>query len=202
MCLTSAITKIYFKPSSEWNRFREPGKAIEKCVPSGSKETLQLRHNNSKSSPLRKLTQLLGFIFFQATLPDKPGSRHLYKILSPSEALTRGQKSIPVCLSCPNSTTDEMEYLHREPCNYVDVKMSKNGTFYVMECDGPDVPWSCVHHTPTGKFLRAYETNQAVEVNHSKLSMHLLRMTISYLVIKRISLFTFQLCLGKLIFSL
>jgi hypothetical protein len=34
-----------------------------------------------------------------------------------------------------------MEYLRREPCDYVEVTMSKNGTFYVMECLGPGVPW-------------------------------------------------------------
>ena len=109
----------------------------------------------------------LGFIYFIATLPNQPGSRHMYKILSPSQALAQGLKPVPVCLSCPNSTTDEMDYLRREKCNYVDAKMSDNGTFYVMECAGPDLPWSCVHHTPTGKFLRAYETNQDLEVKFS-----------------------------------
>jgi hypothetical protein len=58
-----------------------------------------------------------------------------------------------------------MDYLHRDPCDYVEVTMSKNGTFYIMECEGPDLPWSCVHHTPTGKFLRPYETNVAVQAS-------------------------------------
>lgn len=101
-----------------------------------------------------------GYIYYIATLPDQPGSRHLYRTLAPSSH-SYIKSSGPECLTCNKTMTD----LDRLTCNYYDVQMSKDGSFMIMTCLGPDVPYSCIHHSPSMHYLYTLEANFEVMDN-------------------------------------
>jgi hypothetical protein len=48
----------------------------------------------------------------------------------------------------------------RAACNFVSVKMSPDGSYYSMDCKGPDVPYSCVHHTATNSLTSVWADNR------------------------------------------
>lgn len=93
-------------------------------------------------------------VYFVGTKEGEPGSRHLYR-------LELGQPEAD-CLTCHHR--ELMPALrHRPRCEYVDVHMSKGGSYYVMECKGPGIPFSCLHHTATNTFLSLLVDNNNLE---------------------------------------
>jgi len=73
------------------------------------------------------------YIYYISTLPKQPGSRHIFRILSPTVAVHArwANSGLPECLTCsshqdeatsqftvPPKQIDHMDYLSREPCNY------------------------------------------------------------------------------------
>ena len=108
-----------------------------------------------------------GFVYYMATLPHQPGTRHLYKVRAPP-VVTKGEAANGIeCLTC-NRTMD----LPREPCQYYDIKMSLDGSFMTMICQGPDIPYACIHSTtaPDHNIL-TFETNPRVESTLQKYDM-------------------------------
>ena len=80
------------------------------------------------------------YIYYISTLPLQPGSRHIFRIRSPTAAVNGMHGyGFAECLTCSASQGDSslpqptkaasnhMEYLHREPCNYfaADFSISK-----------------------------------------------------------------------------
>ena len=99
-------------------------------------------------------------VYYLATKEGDPGARHLFRL---SLANPRAE-----CLTC--NTQEMMPQLrHREKCEFVDVKMSKDGSFYVMDCKGPGIPYSCLHHTATNTLLSVWSDNAALENRYSLL---------------------------------
>ena len=96
------------------------------------------------------------YIFFVSTLPDQPGARHLFRILSPT---AKASNSNPECLTCQNADP-KMSYLNRKSCNYYSATMSLNASYFAMICHGPDVPWACIHRSSTGDLVSVFEENQ------------------------------------------
>ncbi|XP_071527492.1 dipeptidyl peptidase 4 isoform X2 [Panulirus ornatus] len=82
-----------------------------------------------------EVTEILGwdqnsnYIYYMATVEDKPGERHLFRVADSSLTLR-----IPECLSCleADNTTDA--------CLYNRAHLSPDFAFFVLECLGPDVP--------------------------------------------------------------
>ena len=82
------------------------------------------------------------YIYYLSTLPNEPGSRHIFRVRSPTAPHNTNEhyNGDPECLTCPPHHTDEtsssigystpkeksnnMAYLNREPCNYYSVKFS------------------------------------------------------------------------------
>lgn len=113
-----------------------------------------------------EVTQILGWdeaneiVYFMAAPENKPGQRHLYKInlrLNATEKSTRVYitSTQPVCLTCDNSWAtyhlvanlsgvdyDDMPVLEEIPnnCLYNKIRFSKNFSYYVQECLGPETP--------------------------------------------------------------
>ena len=50
----------------------------------------------------------------------------------------------------------------RKECEYYDIEMSLDGSFMTMICQGPDIPYACIHHTPSSHFILTFETNQRI----------------------------------------
>lgn len=76
-----------------------------------------------------------------ATMEDKPGERHLYRVSDVNSPLLR----IPECLSCleGDNTTDT--------CLYNRAHLSPDFAFFVLECLGPDVPRTYLFSTWSGQ---------------------------------------------------
>lgn len=107
-----------------------------------------------------------GFIYYMSTLPNLPGTRHLFRIQfrTPQNSIGSGKKQQPECVSC-NRTMENLG--RKEMCQYYDVDMSLDGTFMTMICKGPDVPYACIHpHTPSdpkSQNIKTFETNPRIE---------------------------------------
>ena len=130
--------------------------------------------NNRRTLLTRKeseVTEILEWtkedrVYYIATEENEPGTRHLY-------ILELGQPE-PNCLTCNEQET--MPALkHRPRCEYVAVHMSKDGSYYVMDCKGPGIPYSCLHHTATNTLLSVWTDNESLENRFSLLDSSTVR---------------------------
>ena len=82
------------------------------------------------------------YIYYRSTLPYQPGSRHIFRVRSPTAPHDPNEpyNGYPECLTCPSSPEDEtstskgyytpkessnhMGYLNREACNYYSAEFS------------------------------------------------------------------------------
>ncbi|XP_066974169.1 dipeptidyl peptidase 4 isoform X3 [Macrobrachium rosenbergii] len=96
-----------------------------------------------------EVTKILGwdqnsnYIYYMATMEDKPGERHLYRVPDVTSPMLR----IPECLSCleADNTTDT--------CLYNNAHLSPDFAFFVLECLGPDVPRTYLFSTWSGQMI-------------------------------------------------
>lgn len=137
--------------------------------------------------------KLCSFRYFLATLPGRPGVRHLFKV---QDASTHEDTDpdVPVCLTCNTAlsllsepppapteppTVDDGEVIIKtnttsEPddvCQYARAKMSKDFTYYVLDCLGPDVPHSSVYSLPDNELVKVLDDNQDLQDSIGKLAM-------------------------------
>ena len=82
-------------------------------------------------------------VYFIASMPGDPGARHLHK-------LTIGQQNSQ-CLTC-NST-----------CGYVNVMFSKSGSYFTVDCKGPNIPFSTVHRASDNEALIKWTDNNHLQ---------------------------------------
>jgi len=93
-------------------------------------------------------------VYYISTLPGDPGARHLFK-------LQIGQPS-NTCLTCNHQ--EMIPHLqHRTMCDFASISMSKDGSYYMMDCHGPGIPYSCLHHTETNSLLSVWSANNNLE---------------------------------------
>ena len=75
---------------------------------------------------------------------------------------------VPECLTC--DLQEMMPSLSSRPrCQFVDISMSKGGSYYTMSCKGPGIPYSCLHLTETNSLLSVWEDNAVLETIYSHL---------------------------------
>jgi len=123
-----------------------------------NQRTLMTRKNSEVTKILKWTRE--DHVYYVGTREDEPGSRHLYR-------LELGQPE-PDCLTCQHN--EVMTNLgHREKCDFVDIKMSDDGAYYVMDCKGPGIPYSCLHHTSTNTLLSVWMDNKNLENSYSLL---------------------------------
>ena len=99
-------------------------------------------------------------VFYLATVPGDPGARQLHSLL-----LGSGQSQ---CLSC--NTQEMLPKLRNRPkCQFISASMSKvtltsfqlfetlsifkGGSYYMMDCHGPGLPYSCLHKTASNSLM-------------------------------------------------
>ena len=158
--------KIIFDPNNESGRSdfatiqADPGtdaRYQQVLVVSGDRKTFL-------TSDKADVTEILqwaqdGYLYYMATLPHQPGTRHFYRV--PSPRLRHSNPDLaevgPECLSCNLSDASP---LHRRACEYYSVSMSKSGSFYSMTCKGPDIPYTCLHKTDTNRQVQIWDENQ------------------------------------------
>ena len=49
--------------------------------------------------------------------------------------------------------------LHNRECQYFDIVESLDGSHFVMSCQGPDVPYTCIHSTADNEIVSVWEDN-------------------------------------------
>lgn len=126
--------------------------------------------NNNRTLLTRseaEVTEILAWtqddqVYYLATSPNDPGARHLYRL-----DLVRPE---PTCLTCLHHAVAGVETMaggeakpilpDRAACNFVSVTMSKEGSYYSMDCKGPDVPYSCIHQTATNALVSVWTDNR------------------------------------------
>ena len=81
-------------------------------------------------------------VWYVATLPGDPGSRHLYK-------LTIGRPGSE-CVTCDSQ------------CQYASVTVSTHGSHYSIDCRGPGAPFSTVHRSRDNQALVRWTDNAAL----------------------------------------
>ncbi|KAM3933643.1 inactive dipeptidyl peptidase 10-like [Leptodactylus fuscus] len=86
-------------------------------------------------------------VYFLST-EDKPRTRHLYSVET-SGSLNR------TCLTC-DLIPD---------CHFVDVEFSPGGSYFILFCKGPGVPYVSVHQTSNPKDFQTLEDNQPLKMS-------------------------------------
>lgn len=124
---------------------------------------------------LSEVTQIVEWtrddqIYYISTLPEDPGARHLYRVQLGQE------DSAPECLSCNHQ--EMIPHLQqRKTCQFVEVAMSKSGSYYTMTCKGPGIPYSCLHHTQTNSLISVWEDNLDLEDTYSNVDSPVVEYT-------------------------
>jgi len=93
-------------------------------------------------------------VYYISTLPGDPGARHLFKLQIGEPTNT--------CLTCNHQ--EMIPHLqHRTMCDFASISMSKKGSYYMMDCHGPGIPYSCLHKTQTNTLLSVWNDNNNLE---------------------------------------
>ena len=116
------------------------------------------------------------FRYYLGTLPNRPDVRHLFRV--PDE---KGQKDThPVkseCLSCNisvhllNLTTIFDQSLKNETCQFNKATLSKDFSYFALDCQGPTVPQSYVYTVSDQKLVKILDTNEDLQERLSELAM-------------------------------
>ncbi|XP_043242321.1 dipeptidyl peptidase 4-like isoform X1 [Amphibalanus amphitrite] len=105
-----------------------------------------------------EVLELLGWdepkqvIYFTAVPQGTPGERHLYRVNRTTTALYR---PTPECLTCPDNSTER-------PCLFGKTLMGPRMRYYVLECLGPDLPFTELYMLPENKLLTLLDNNTAI----------------------------------------
>ena len=90
-------------------------------------------------------------VYFIATLPGDPGSRHLHKLRIGRPGVT--------CLSCDTG------------CGFVSVTFSLGGSYFSADCKGPGIPLSTVHRVSDDKAVIQWTDNQKLRQKVNQVRM-------------------------------
>lgn len=96
-----------------------------------------LAHSVDTDSPARK-------VYYEATLTDAPGQRHIFSVPDISYQGTR----IPECLTCNQTARN---------CTFHEAYFSPRADYYILHCLGPGVPWTEIRSVD-GNEIREYRT--------------------------------------------
>ena len=114
---------------------------------------------NFNSRQASEVTEIVAWtaddsVYYISTLPDSPGSRHLYRL--------QLDQPDTECLSCRHQ--EMVPHLqHRQMCDFVEVDMSPGASYYALKCQGPGLPYSCIHKTKSNSLLSVWTDNLSLE---------------------------------------
>ena len=120
-------------------------------------------------------------IYYMSTREDKPGERHAYSVQVPSKRISSGhyeslygrprlylgkvkenQRINERCYTC-----DQTE-LSPPACLFNRVQLSRQATYFVHECLGPQIPYSTLRRTDISDFSDPWLNNDILEDSLSK----------------------------------
>lgn len=108
-------------------------------------------------------------IYYLATRTNKPGERHVYNVLDKTKWMFNrnnndGDVDDTKCITC-----DQIEL---NQCLYNRITFSKNGTYYIRECLGPNIPYSTLHllndDGGNNNYTREWEMNEKLKMTLSR----------------------------------
>ena len=96
--------------------------------------------------------------YFLASLENHPDKRHVYKISTDTK--------IQECLTCKESgITKHNTNLDLPECEYAHGKISPNFTHFLLECLGPDVPYTVLVSLPSLDIVDTLEDNKGLPMS-------------------------------------
>ncbi|XP_055386032.1 inactive dipeptidyl peptidase 10 isoform X2 [Condylostylus longicornis] len=118
-------------------------------------------------------------VYYLATVDKKPGQRHLYVVKDPT-AGEESRKSEPQCITCDLGDVLWSSRYYYINCSHFDAFLRPTSSistefgvdYYVLECQGPGLPVSCVHsaHNHTLKKL-LYDTRPQFSMKLRELAL-------------------------------
>ena len=88
---------------------------------------------------------------------SKVGEQHLYRVWQANtNTNTNTNTSSVECLTCTS-------HAHLSPCLYAGVELSPDYSGYVLNCLGPDIPYTAVFDLPSNQLRFVMDTNQHIK---------------------------------------
>ena len=119
----------------------------------------------------------LFYRYYLGTLPDRPDVRHLFRV--PDASTHQGTYIVTSeCLSCNKSvqlnnltTISDKNSSTDQSCQFNTAYLSKDYSFYVLDCMGPSMPQTFVYSLPQNKLAKVLDTNEELQEIISGLAM-------------------------------
>ena len=86
---------------------------------------------------------------------SKVGEQHLYRVWQANTNTNTNTSSVE-CLTCTS-------HAHLAPCLYAGVELSPDYSGYVLNCLGPDIPYTAVFDLPSNQLRFVMDTNQHIK---------------------------------------
>lgn len=104
-------------------------------------------------------------VYYMSTRDDKPGERHAYSVEEPStKRYFNSHYDLPVkqppevqCYTC--------DRIEQNQCLYNRISWSKQSTYYIQECLGPDIPFSVLKRADDQNSTVPWVDNQQLRKN-------------------------------------
>uniref|UniRef100_A0A3P9MPR4 Uncharacterized protein n=1 Tax=Oryzias latipes TaxID=8090 RepID=A0A3P9MPR4_ORYLA len=143
----AADAKSYYLVMSDSNKYKHIHQVVEG-------RTTAVTSGQWEVIDILKVTE--DSVYFSSNEKDgRPGGRNVYK-------LTGGSKT---CLTCK----------FRAHCEYNSASFSHNASFYLLSCNGPDIPYQALVDTRSNTLVKDLEENNAFRNETSKISMPTVR---------------------------
>ncbi|XP_027197777.2 prolyl endopeptidase FAP-like isoform X2 [Dermatophagoides pteronyssinus] len=113
-------------------------------------------------------------IYYLATRINKPGERHVYNVVDKSKwMITTNRNNNNNNDNNNNNTTKciTCDQIELNQCLYNRLTFSHNGTYYIRECLGPNIPYSTLHRLNDDddhNYTRQWEMNEKLKLTLSK----------------------------------
>ena len=112
-------------------------------------------------------------IYYLATRINKPGERHVYNVVDKSKWMITTNRNNNNNDNNNNNTTKciTCDQIELNQCLYNRLTFSHNGTYYIRECLGPNIPYSTLHRLNDDddhNYTRQWEMNEKLKLTLSK----------------------------------
>ncbi len=91
------------------------------------------------------------YIYYLSTTTGNPGERQVYRVMVSNSKV----KSTPECISCDLG----------QDCLYNTATFSHNAKYFVLECNGPEIPRIELRKTEDNSIIMVLQTNEQLKNN-------------------------------------
>ncbi|KAK3915564.1 Venom dipeptidyl peptidase 4 [Frankliniella fusca] len=85
-----------------------------------------------------------GYVYYTQTQLDQPANQHVYRVAVPGSDSNRVVATPPECVTCRLPTDPSGRNLGQD-CTYAGALLSKDFTYGVLSCQGPDPAWYALY---------------------------------------------------------